>query len=372
MNAMLSQYRRHEATCPHAEKGTSHTKCTCPVWCDGYIDGKRVRKSLKTRDWARAKRIMAGLEADVSEGRERKTVADAAELFLDSLELAASSRRKYQHRMDCLCEYFPDSRTMDQIDLADLDAYKRNRAISSLTWSKELETLRSFWAFCTARKWCDENIARQMKAPRNVRNAKERVPYTEAEKAAIREACGTAGNTDYERRRWLAIVLLQEYYGLRVSDAALFGRKRIVGDRWVLVRQMKNGKWVRLPLYPEVRDALARVPLPDSRMSPYYFWTGAGKIEHHINNTIMSLACVFKASGVKDASSHRYRHTLATELLTKGATVDDVALILGDKPETVRKHYAHYTEAYEERAADLLDRVHGSAEFQAVKKTRAK
>jgi integrase/recombinase XerC len=359
MTQMLTLYRRHESDCQHADKGTAHAKCTCPVWCDGYIDGKRVRKSLKTRDWARAKRIMAGIETDVAEGRERKTVTAAADLFIESLELAASSLRKYRHRMECLIAAFPEGRHVDEITLPDLDAYRRSRRVSGLTWSKELETLRSFWSFCVGRKWCEENIAKALKAPRNVRNAKERIPYTAAEKLAIREACRTAGNQDYERRRWLAIVLLQEYYGLRVSDAALFARKRIVGDAWVLVRQLKNSKWVRLPLYPEVREALARVPLPDSRMSPYYFWTGSGKIEHHVNNTIMSLACVFRESGVKDASSHRYRHTLATELLTTGATIEDVALILGDKPETIRKHYAHYTEAYEGRAAELLSRVHG-------------
>ena len=55
---MLDLYRRHTPKCPHRAKGQGWTKCSCPIWCDGTLNGKRVRRSVGLRDWARAvKRI---------------------------------------------------------------------------------------------------------------------------------------------------------------------------------------------------------------------------------------------------------------------------------------------------------------------------
>ena len=59
-------------------------------------------------------------------------------------------------------------------------------------------------------------------------------------------------------------------------------------------------------------------------------------------NVDRSLGGVFKKSGVADARAHRFRHTLVTELLGRGASFEDVADILGNSPEIVRKHYAKW------------------------------
>jgi hypothetical protein len=49
---MLSLWRRQVASCkPSQEKGRKHTACSCPIWCDGEVNGVRVRKSMDTRDW---------------------------------------------------------------------------------------------------------------------------------------------------------------------------------------------------------------------------------------------------------------------------------------------------------------------------------
>ena len=55
-----------------------------------------------------------------------------------------------------------------------------------------------------------------------------------------------------------------------------------------------------------------------------------------------TLSAVFRKSGVKDAHAHRSRHTLATRLLEQGATFEQVADILGNSPEIVRKHYGKW------------------------------
>jgi integrase len=68
-----------------------------------------------------------------------------------------------------------------------------------------------------------------------------------------------------------------------------------------------------------------------------------------------------------NAHAHRFRHTLATELLGCGAGFDDVADILGKSPEIVRKHYAKWSPGRQARIDELLERVHSGADYQAAK-----
>lgn len=55
---------------------------------------------------------------------------------------------------------------------------------------------------------------------------------------------------------------------------------------------------------------------------------------------------------------HR-RHTLATEILVNGGSIEDVANILGESPAIVRKHYAKWSTEYQTRTLALLEKVHG-------------
>ena len=76
-----------------------------------------------------------------------------------------------------------------------------------------------------------------------------------------------------------------------------------------------------------------------------------------------SLAAVFKSSLVPHAHAHRFRHTLATELLGSGASFEEVADILGNSPEVVRKHYAKWSPARQSRIDDLMQRVHTGTDW---------
>jgi hypothetical protein len=61
------------------DKGRDYLKCNCPIWADGYVNGKRTRQSLKTRDMARARKRAANLE-DPQEFQQR-TLAEAITAF---------------------------------------------------------------------------------------------------------------------------------------------------------------------------------------------------------------------------------------------------------------------------------------------------
>lgn len=277
---MLTLWRRHEKTCAQRERGRAWTRCQCPVWCDGIVAGERLRQSLDTRDWGRAGRELAELEQRAIEGRKDRTVEEAAQVFLESVEVSPSTLRKRTHILGCLAKHFPAPLTVDAIRLDDLDGYRKARSLGALTWAKELELLRSFFAFCVTRKWCAENPAKLMRMPRDPKG-RERVPYTREQIAAIFAAADRCGQEAYERLRWRAMLLLLRYYGLRVSDVATLERSRVKPGR-IAARAIKNGRWLWVPLYDDVARALELVPLPAGIESEYFFWTGRGPRENHV------------------------------------------------------------------------------------------
>lgn len=73
---MLVLFRRHQEDCPHFSKGRDYKKCDCPIWMDWRVDGRRVRRGMKTRSWTVAQQRARELEADGS-------VADTTPRALD-------------------------------------------------------------------------------------------------------------------------------------------------------------------------------------------------------------------------------------------------------------------------------------------------
>jgi integrase len=185
-------------------------------------------------------------------------------------------------------------------------------------------------------------------------------PYTPEEVAAILQACDEFGRQPYERLRARALILLLRYTALRIGDALQLRRDQVRDGR-LEIRAEKNGEPVRLPVPPRLAKALDAVPLPRGAPPgcPYYFWNGVGSVRALKNDGHRMLDAVFRKSGVRDAHSHRFRHTLATEILSKGGSEQDVADVLGISPAIVRKHYAKWSQARQERISQIMQAVHG-------------
>jgi site-specific recombinase XerD len=63
---------------------------------------------------------------------------------------------------------------------------------------------------------------------------------------------------------------------------------------------------------------------------------------------------ICKDAGVHPDHPHRMRHTLAADLLVKGASVEDVAAILGNSPQIVQKHYSQFIKARQDRLDSIV------------------
>lgn len=341
--------RRHSPKYPDQGKGPNFLKCRgkCKLRAVGYDDsGQRVRRSLETRDLARAARTLAAIQYKQKVPSPRKSVIDAIAAFEQhKSDRAPETIRKYKRVLRVLRTYC-DRRglfLLPQLTVETLDEYVLERRRLNVTWLKEIEILRQFFNFCVKRKWIDDNPALEIERPR-LRDRDDIVPYTPEEVQKIIAACEQIGRDTYERRRARAMVLLMRFAGLRISDVVTLSRDHVQGE-YLQKRAIKNGAKLQILLEPVVLDALEVLPHPKAapRNSRFYFASGTASVRSLVKGAERTLAAVFKRSGVEGAFAHRFRHTLASELLGKGESIEVVAAILGDTPAVIRKHYAKWT-----------------------------
>ena len=192
---MLTIWRRHTAGCPHRGKGRDYLKCNCPLWADGYVDGKRtLRQSLKTRDMARARKRSVQLESP--DAIAYKPIKEAVEAYLLNCQhLNENTQRKYRNRLQKQLLPFCELRRIDSISeltIEAIDEFWAGRKLALTTSARELETLRQFLTFCFERHWIAENPAKRIKSPKNIK-PKPVVPYTQIEVLKILDATTKIG-----------------------------------------------------------------------------------------------------------------------------------------------------------------------------------
>ncbi len=78
-----------------------------------------------------------------------------------------------------------------------------------------------------------------------------------------------------------------------------------------------------------------------------------------------TLAAVFKRAQVDRGHPHRFRHSLASEILGKGGSIEEVAGIFADSSATIRRHYAKWTPEYQARQDRATRLIHGTNLAQA-------
>lgn len=204
--------------------------------------------------------------------------------------------------------------------------------------NKKLERLRSFLNFCVDRGWIDESPAKGMKGVKEM--AIDKKPYEPEELEKITWAIPLFPikgiYVEKNRERLGAFVSVLRWTGLRIRDVVQLKWSRIV-DGYITLRTRKNGKPVKLPVHPEVEEALGKLPAH----TEYNFWWGEGNPKSCVGDWQRTLRRLDKLAGVH-VHAHRFRHTFATDLLSKGVPVSEVAAILGNSPRIVEKHYSHW------------------------------
>ena len=146
--------------------------------------------------------------------------------------------------------------------------------------------------------------------------------------------------------------LLLKNTGLRGGDASDLTWDAVdLTTRTIKVRTRKRKKWVSIPVASELAEELDKVyaerkPEPGDRV--LQGWTRARLYKEMIALGIRA--------AVANANPHRFRDTLVSTLLSKGASLFDVSRLIGDSPEVVDKYYASCTQEQQDRVRGLLEK----------------
>jgi integrase len=176
-------------------------------------------------------------------------------------------------------------------------------------------------------------------------------PFTHEELARLRQATG---------QDLLAFLFLR-HTGLRGFDATDIRWSEIDFREKMLSRiTHKRQKHVWIPIHPELFFALdaacaERRPKPSDHvlLNPE---TGGPMSRPRLYERVKAMG---ERAGVARAHPHRFRDTLAVDMLLKGASPYDVAKTLGDTIAVVEEHYAPYVKELRERTRRIMESPDG-------------
>jgi len=246
-----------------------------------------------------------------------------------------------------------------QWEPSDVREFRTSWAINPRTGARRMAMLKPFFEYCVSNEWITRNPARAVQNPkgRDMEQQKQRLPFTDDELKKMYAACPMYGSP---RHKWTGedvadFISLSIYTGLRISDVALFNIDRMNAVGEIRLRTTKAGTHVYTWVPKWLQDRIhARAKIHGE----FIFGSHATKdLDVITEGWRRKLQKVWKLCGPwkQEPSPHRFRHTFARILLQKpGVTVRDVAELLGNTEEMIRKHYGAWVPERQERLTRIL------------------
>lgn len=354
----LKLYRRHLAGCEHIDKGRRFDRCKCPVWIQGTWDGKAIRKSLDVDSWAKAEKIKNQIEHGKETQKQETTVEAALDAFVSDCEsrnLAERTRRKYHLFRKCFLSFMVERQRegIAEIDAGLLRDFRASRKLGPRTNAKELERIRAFFRFCVSQGYIEKSPAAGIRPPKV--NTLPRLPFNENETQKILD--GTKND------RELAFILVLRHTGLRIGDASLLRTSQVDGER-IHLYTTKAGTPVSIKIPPTLTNLLNALPTTGG----HFFLWGESTHVHSVSNLWRRrIVAICEEAGISPPHPHRFRHSLAADLLMKGASVEDVAAILGNSPGVVVRHYSQWIKGRQDRLDAFMESTWEKPKLKLVK-----
>jgi integrase len=197
-------------------------------------------------------------------------------------------------------------------------------------------------------EWMTENPLRRVNRGQESRG---RVRFlSDAERERLLTACRDSGNPDL----YIAVVL---------SLATGARRMEVLGLRWpqvdlarnvIALEETKNGERRSLPIGDTVRDLLkarAKVRRIDSDL------VFPGRSANRPAQLRHAWLIALKAAAVEDFHWHDLRHSAASYLAMNGASIQEIAAVLGHKTLAMVKRYAHLSEQHTANVVNRMNRA---------------
>jgi len=388
---VLNLYRRHSRACKAGHPKDSHSSefderkrswklCDCTICVSGTLAGKFIRRTTKRTNWDEARAVsdawergdvaqIAAVPQEPPSAAERITITDGLSAYLAgraAREPRPATMSKYRTLTKQLREWADGKGYvyLDQFTATDMDAFYASWKGGKSSRGKKLERAKGFWNFCKKRNWILASPMEDLEPPVGYSVTKNKSPFTDEELSRIFDAAaawktcpwhngGQKGEITADMVVTFIMLLLET--GLRISDGSTFNVvERINPDTQECFLYMhKTGK----PLFTWINpDLYSRLCALVKTLGPTPFITQSRDPQQAGDAWRERLAKVFFEAGPfkEHPVPHRFRHTFVRVQLQRGVRVDDVAELIGDTPEMVRRHYARWVPERQERLTGIL------------------
>jgi integrase len=357
---VLRIFRRHSAHCPH--RSERYRRCRCPIYVEGSLGGETVRKSIDQTSWEAANELIANWTAAGKIGGgtvEIPSIEEAVQKYFDDCkarQLQPSTLAKNVNLLNNRLLPWCRRKGFGLLKQLTVDALREYRA----TWPdgpvsayKNLERLRCFFAFCHQAGWISQNPAKALKPPRLPEKSSKVKVFGDEELERIFAACDSYPRRNSwgedNRARIKALVLTLRYSGMRIGDVVALQKSHLKGDRLFLNTQ-KSGSKIYVPLPSVAANALKAIENGTS----YFFWSGNGLRKSSVADWQRAIRRLFEIAEVV-GHPHMFRHTFATDLLSRGIPIEDVSVLLGHKSVRITEaYYSHWVKARRDRLEERV------------------
>jgi len=220
-------------------------------------------------------------------------------------------------------------------------------AVAQVTARSRLHALRSWFAFCRAQGWREDDPTEgiRIKLPK----CQPKRPFTIDQLRLLLGAC--LNDRDH------AIVLVLASTGIRVSEMLGMEARDVDWEEGTVLIRGKGSKERLVALGPAVLEAL-RQQVNGHRGRLWLTRRGAPMKRVLVRDMLHALG---GRAGVAPVGSHRFRITFANAFLGAGGDLGALQLLMGHSTITMTAHYAGWTAATralaQQRALNLGDRL---------------
>lgn len=249
---------------------------------------------------------------------------------------AESTLQRYADENRKLIQFL--KKPLREITTYDLRFYLSLRRQQGKVSNRTLDGMRrcysSFFAWLTAEGLIERNPCTALAQIKYRKTIKK--PYSAVEVEKLRTACQDA--------RDLALVDFLYSTGCRVSEVSRLDITDVDLDRGECTVIGKGNK-ERIVYLTDVAAMHLRTYLDTRKDVGNALFTGKGTTRMGKNGIEALLRRLGKAAGVEDVHPHRYRRTLATNLLDRGMNIQDVAAVLGHADLKTTQIYCYISQA---------------------------
>jgi integrase len=410
----LNLYRRHRRECvahrpedsrsgEFEERQKGWKRCDCPIFASGVLARRFKRRQTGRFTWDEAKAVVADWErADswdgpqpISEQTTSRsnpqngagiTVERAVEAYLAEHKKHSSENtvRKYILLMAKLKGYSATKGfiSLDRWTPNDVREFRDSWTVAPRTAAKDMAVFKAFFTWCLSNEWIKKSPAALVKPPRGRSSSEgrdsQKLPFTDEELQRMYQACETKYGKqevkwsrvihneriegEYARYnyKWTGqdladFISVSTYTGLRISDICTFRIDRLRDSGECHIRTTKTG----VKVYTWIPEWLQeRVKARAKQHGPLIFGTHTTKDSNVVTDVWRrKLIKLWSLCGpwTEKPTPHRFRHTFARILLQRpGVSVRDVAELLGDTEDVVRRHYAAWVQERQDRLTAVL------------------